>query len=104
MKTEIVRPARRQSYSPGPLERHGIRGTWETTVFWKFLNLGWKWRAIVDFAAPVLHHEAPDLAGVHSGKAATDGSAGAGSIASRRLKFGAYRREDGRTGDKMIVE
>ncbi len=45
----------------------------------------------------MLHPEAPDLAGAHSGMAATDGSAGAGWIAG----FGgvpatrrAYRRED----------
>jgi hypothetical protein len=43
-------------------------------------------------AEPVATFEAPDVAGARSGKAATDGSAGAGWIAGRRQDLGACQR------------
>jgi hypothetical protein len=49
----------------------------------------------------VLHPEAPDLAGAHSGKAATDGSAGAGWIAGRRVT-GLRKRVTGLNERKSI--
>ncbi len=42
----------------------------------------------------MLHPKAPDLAGAHSGKPATDRSAGAGWIAGFGARTGAYRRQD----------
>ncbi len=60
--------------SKGPLEARSPQNLKKTRRTGPTLNL----RAIVYFAAPVLHPEAPDLASAHSGKAATEGSAGAG--------------------------
>jgi hypothetical protein len=60
----------------------------------------WKRRGIIYSAVPVLHLEAPDLAGVHIGKASTDGSAGAGWIAG----FGATLSQMGPHFPKTIVD